>query len=424
MSVQPTTTRAPRQWVTRARVWTVVVVVLCLLSAMLAAGFESSRELAGRGLDPNGPITDRSAAVGLAGMTLAVVMIWRHRWPLQIAAIACVMPILLPLDALPALICLAGIIRRRPWREAGVAGVLVFVAAWRSIWQDGRGTTDDTSFWHSLCGAADGQPIRWWVVTIIAVVLLTVTVAIALMMRSRTDLEHSRRKQAYADQRADRLGETLARQQERDRLAREVHDALGHRLSLLSIHAGALELAARDDPKLAQSATLVRQGAQQSMDDLRSLLTVLRQPGDADVADAIPDLGDVAALVDESMTAGLPLVASVVVDSHVGLDPLVSRSAYRVTQELLTNARKHAYGAPMRLQVTANPEHGVEICCGNVLPPQSPIPVGDVTRLGNGLTGIIERAGQLGGRYRVWVDDHRVFRVAILLPWTREVTDG
>ncbi len=421
MTVSPPTAHAARHRVrvTRAGVWTTVVVVLCVFSAILASAYESSRELADRGLDPAAEATDRSMLFALAGLALAVLMVWRHRRPLPITAIACVLPILLPLDALPALICLAGLIRRRPWREAAAAGVLAALAVWRSVWQDGRGTTDDTSFWHSLCGAADGEPIRWWVVTVIAVVLLTVTVAIALVMRSRTDLRHSRRKQVDADQRADRLGETLARQQERDRLAREVHDALGHRLSLLSIHAGALEMAAREDPKLAASATVVRQGAQQSMEDLRSLLTVLRQPGDSDVAEAVPDLGDVSALVDESMSAGLPLVASVVVDSHADLDPLVSRSAYRVTQELLTNARKHAQGAPMRLQVTANPDHGVEICCGNVLPASSPLPAGEVHRLGNGLTGIIERADQLGGRHRVWVDDGRVFRVAILLPWTQ-----
>lgn len=417
---------ARRTWrprVTPAGVWTAVVVVSCLLSAVIAAGTTSARDLAARGLDPEADtMTGHAMLVWLVGTLLAVALIWRHRWPLPIAAAACVLPILLPLDALAALVCLGGVIRRRPWRDAVPIGALTALAVWRSVWQDGRGTDEDTSFWHIMTGA-QGHATPWWVVLIITAVLMAITVAVALVVRSRRDLASSRHKEAVADEKVERLGESLARQQERERLAREVHDALGHRLSLLSIHAGALEVAAHDDTRLASSAAVVRQGAQQSMDDLRSLLSVLRQPGDADVAASVPDLGDVSALVDESMGSGLPLVASVVVDSHQGLDPIVSRSAYRIVQELLTNARKHACGAPMRLQVTASPAHGIEMSCGNMLPPQSPIPPGEVARLGNGLTGIIERAEQLGGRHRVWVDEQRVFRVAILLPWSRgEVT--
>src|SRR5699024_10073668 len=112
--------------------------------------------------------------------------------------------------------------------------------------------------------------------------------------------------------RAEQLGDEVVRQAERERIAREVHDAIGHRLSLLSVHAGALEANTRDqDPRLAGSATLVRESAARTASDLRSLLSVLRRPDDPDLAAAVPGLDAVPGLVDESIEAGMPLVATV-----------------------------------------------------------------------------------------------------------------
>jgi len=405
--------------VTRAGAWTTVIVLCCICSSAAAIGTASSRQLVSVGQDPNGTATDRAMLVWLVGIVIAIAMIWRHRWPLQITVISAVAPILLPLDALAALVCLGGIVRRRDLKQSLPAGLLVAVAVWRSVWQDSRGTSDDTSFWHTIASPGEGHAVRWWVVLIITAVLIAVTVGISALLRSRHDLSMSRRQEERADQKAEALSETVARQQERERLAREVHDALGHRLSLLSIHAGALEVAAQDNPKLAQSAAVVRTGAQQSMEDLRSLLTVLRQPGEADVAAAVPELADVPRLVDETVAAGQSVVSSVVISTLEGLDPLVSRSAYRVVQELLTNARKHAAGMPLRLQVTANPSLGIDISAGNLIRQAAP----DAPRfnLGNGLTGLSERVEQLGGQWRVWIDESGAFRVAVLLPWTRGV---
>src|SRR5699024_6541083 len=97
-------------------------------------------------------------------------------------------------------------------------------------------------------------PLSWWVVPI--AVALTVGPAVGIGL-----LRGANRSARVADQRAERvgrqraeLGDELARQRERERIAREVHDVLGHRLSLLNLHAGALEVNAREDAQLAQSA--------------------------------------------------------------------------------------------------------------------------------------------------------------------------
>ncbi|TWP38198.1 hypothetical protein [Leekyejoonella antrihumi] len=86
---------------------------------------------------------------------------------------------------------------------------------------------------------------------------------------------------------------------------------------------------------------------------------------------------------------------------------------------MLTNARKHAPGMPVRLQVTANPTLGIDISAGNLLR-QGP-QLSRSFRLGNGLTGLSERVRRLGGNWRVWTDDGGAFRVEALLPWTRGV---
>ena len=204
---------------------------------------------------------------------------------------------------------------------------------------------------------------------------------------------------------------------ERERIAREVHDVIGHRLSLLSIHAGALEAHTRDqDERLSGSATLVRESASQTAADLRSLLEVLRRPDDPDLAEAVPGLEAVPALVDETVAHGMPLVATVVVDGAASLDVSVGRTAYRVIQELLTNARRHAPGLGVRLMVTARPDLGVTIEAANRRATQAPLTEG------NGLTGLRERVAHTGGEARIHVDDEGVLRAAVRLPWRLAAT--
>ncbi len=196
-------------------------------------------------------------------------------------------------------------------------------------------------------------------------------------------------------------------------IAQEVHDALGHRLSLLSLHAGALEVTSGDNPRVAESAALVRANAQQSMADLRSLLAMLRQPDSPDVAAAVPTLRDVPALIDETVATGVNLVSTAQLEGIGRLDETTSRSAFRITQELLTNARRHAPGIGVRVLVRATPESGVEIEVANHLPAHVALEF----RPGSGLDGIRHRVLTLGGDFRCFVDDRRVFRVAARLPW-------
>ena len=394
------------------RTW-LVYLPLCTMSSSLAlAAFEYRRG----GYDVEGVMSNLAVGVWLIAMAAAVSLAWRRRFPELVALGTGVLTLVLPIDPVAALIAFGSMMVRRVDRVTVGLGVLVTAATGVSTWRDSRGTTIDSSFWQlfrSSDKSATFAPLPWWVVALITVAVVGAVVGMALLLRSRSSLTQA--QLAVAEQRAtvDHLSDEVGRQAERERIAQEVHDALGHRLSLLSLHAGALEVTSGDNPGVAESAALVRANAQQSMADLRSLLAMLRQPDSPDVVATVPRLDDVPALIDETVSTGVNIVSTVQLEALARLDDTTSRSAFRVTQELLTNARRHAPGIGVRVAIRATPELGVEIVVGNHLPPHVPVEF----RPGSGLDGIRTRVMALGGDFRCFVDDHRVFRVAVRLPW-------
>ncbi|GGB28757.1 two-component sensor histidine kinase [Flexivirga endophytica] len=390
-----------------------LIVMLCVGTQITTSTYAQYRTQA---------ITDQATAdatessglfilLGLVGIVAAVALVWRHRWPVWILLSISALTVALPLDAITPLFALYAVVLAvsGPWLWASIA--LATAAEFASVWRDGTGT--QVSSWaRSMFSMEDGAAFPWWLMVLETVVFVAVTVGLAMLVRSRKALRASEVKEVRSETKLHALGEEVARQAERERIAREVHDVLGHRLSLLSLHASGLELAA-DDPKLVKSAALVREGAQESMADLRSLLAVLRQPSDPDISQTLPSLIDLPQLIDESLAAGSPVAAAVFLDRGAELHDQVSRAAYRITQELLTNARRHAPGAPVRLQIDGGPDRGVQISTAN----RAPDPTDRAIRPGNGLTGMHERVQQAGGESWVWVDDEGAFRTLVRLPW-------
>lgn len=407
-------------------VGSVLVFVTCFLSATMAVSLGSTR---GGHVLPDGTVepTGWWVLVWLVGIALAVAMMWRRRWPVHLAIASGVVPVLLPLDPMPALISLSTVILRLRGRMVYRLGALLMCATFVSVWRDTRGATSEESFWRLVIDPTDGPPreIAWWVPVLITLLLVVATAGIAVLRRSLADLDLSRVQGEASRREVVSLNAEVTRQAERERLAREVHDALGHRLSLLSLHAGALEVVTEGgDERVRQSAHVVREGAQRAMDDLRSLLEMLRRPDARDAAAPLLTLSDVPSLVDESVAAGMSVVSTVNLEATGTLDPAVNGSAYRITQELLTNARRHAPGVPVRVLVHASPTTGIAVEVANYLlrdatPEVERRPAGTVPP-GNGLTGIRERAAQHHGEARAWVDDHGVFRAAVHLPWVPE----
>ncbi|MFF7983104.1 histidine kinase [Streptomyces sp. NPDC007901] len=253
-------------------------------------------------------------------------------------------------------------------------------------------------------------------VVIFALLLTLLVVCLGMFVRTKRQLmltlrDRARRAETEAGLRAER-----AQRLAREAIAREMHDVLAHRLTLLSVHAGALEFRP-DAPReeIARAAGVIRESAHEALQDLREIIGVLRAAdGDEAGGRPQPTLAALEALVAESRGAGM----KVVLDSHVG-DPAavpasVGRTAYRIAQEGLTNARKHAPGAEVTVRVTGTPGDGLDITVRNPAP-ETEAP--HVPGSGQGLIGLTERATLAGGRLEHRVTEDGGFEVRARLPW-------
>ncbi|MEU8813516.1 histidine kinase [Actinoplanes sp. NPDC048796] len=222
------------------------------------------------------------------------------------------------------------------------------------------------------------------------IVLLNVSlVAIGMLIRSHRQLVASWAERARQAEEGQRLRVEQARSAERERIAREMHDVLAHRISLLAVHAGALEVRRDASPEEQRAAGTIRQSAHDALEDLRTVIGMLRTPGEDRPQ---PTLGDVPALVEQSREAGAEV--DLRFDGADGVPEQVGRSAYRIVQEALTNARKHAPGAPIEVTISRTAEPGLIVEVGNPLAASGSL----IPGAGAGLTGLRERVQLVGGR--------------------------
>ncbi|GAB2976629.1 hypothetical protein GCM10027184_28400 [Saccharothrix stipae] len=205
--------------------------------------------------------------------------------------------------------------------------------------------------------------------------------------RQQAELVEAGRERIVRLERAQELVAERARLLERARIAADMHDSLGHELALIALRAGALELTADTDSTRAAAAGL-RASAVTATDRLRHTVGVLRQGVGAPVE---PPDESVEVLVERAARAGLPVVLTEVGDT-TPLSPLVDRAVHRVVQESLTNAARHAPGAPVTVEVRRSADEVLV----TVVNPADPVPPGD----GSGLAGLAERVRLLGGTLR------------------------
>jgi signal transduction histidine kinase len=228
-----------------------------------------------------------------------------------------------------------------------------------------------------------------------------------LFVRARRQLVQSLREQADG-------AANEARAAERRRIAGEMHDVLAHRLSLLSVHAGALEFNS-DAPaeEVAKAAGVIRESARAALEDLRDVIGVLREDtGESLTQPPQPTLADLAALVEESRAAGMRITARIEL-GDAAPPAALGRTAYRITQEALTNARKHAPGAAVTLTVDAS-DSDVRIEVRSL----APVAVASVPLpgAGTGLIGLAERVTLANGELEHGVDPDGAFVLRARLP--------
>ncbi|WP_298891394.1 histidine kinase [uncultured Serinicoccus sp.] len=296
-----------------------------------------------------------------------------------------------------------------------------------TVWfvRDALGPTPASSLvrFFSSTETVQTDPVDFnvYAASVVYLVVIVLPVVVGFWLRARHEIDDTRHEVEVERATAGALSAELSRQGERELIAREVHDVIGHRLSLLVLHAGGIEVAAGDDPELRNSARAVRDNAQRAMDDLRSLVGVLRDPvagaSDAPLSPvSVRSLAQLSSVIDDMADAGVPVASTVFLHSADQADPVLAHSVYRIVQELLTNARKHAPTELVRLQVSGGPGEGIRIESSNPTSARVPVLAG-VEGLGSGLRGIDERVEILGGTSEVSTDGGR-FRVTVTLPWS------
>jgi signal transduction histidine kinase len=325
---------------------------------------------------------------------------------------------LIGMDYLLMLIGTHQLVRRGTRRQAGLsaiaAAIVLAFTVIRDSLRDPLNTVVGALFvpMDSDPGitSADALVTRGTTASVLALLALAcygLSVGIGYLLRAN-------RRAALERGRATDAREELARRGERDRLARELHDSQAHRLSLMSMQASALERRA-GDAATAQAAAALRGQANEALNDMRTLVGGLRSNPRAGGAPPTAAMNGIPDLVANVRKTGTPVDAMIMVDRAKPANAVFENSVYRIVQEALTNASKHAPGTPISLSVMADPERGARIRVANPLAAVgAQVPGG-----GNGLTGIRERAQRLGGQ--VWIGPFQgEFIVDATLPWPGE----
>jgi signal transduction histidine kinase len=268
---------------------------------------------------------------------------------------------------------------------------------------------------------SDAWPyIGSWILNGIAVVVVPFLIGRGVAVR-RDLVESYRIRAEHAEaERSARAAESVLL--ERTRIAREAHDILGHKLSLLALQAGGLKLNARAGAEVVEEqAQLIEQSARGALNDLRSIIHSIEVPGahgSEQVDDSLipQDLFGIRKLVDQSVLSGATVnfVTSGLTHPEE-LPEDVARAAYRVAQECLTNAHVHAPGAPVVVSLSGSPGEKFVVEVRNTVTG----PEGNGTRIrrgGKGLPGLRERVRVVGGELMADEIDS-VFIVRARIPW-------
>lgn len=345
---------------------------------------------------------DRPTALRVADLVfgtvcLAGIWIWRRSHPVVFAVAAVAVGVFSTLAGGVGLICAFTVAEYRSWRTA--VGVSIFAAV-------------------SILPALELYPVpheeRSFFVGALATFAAT---GWGMFVRARRQLIDSMQRRLREAEQAATERAVAARRGERQRIAREMHDVLAHRLSLLAVHAGALEFhhgATADE--ITTAAGIIRSNTHEALNDLREVIDLLRE-STPDSERPQPTLTDLSALLEESTAAGLTISADVsahAIDTVDRAPASIGRTIYRVVQESLTNVRKHAPQAHVRVEVHES-DDGIDVSIHNqpsLIAPSLTTPQGS----GTGLSGVRERVSLAGGHVDFQPTADQGFRVHAWLP--------
>jgi signal transduction histidine kinase len=307
-----------------------------------------------------------------------VLVFFRRRWPVPVAVATGALSAFSGIAAGPAVLAAVSVATRRRWTQIVVVA-LVSMTAGQTVVEVQPVQSDDPSWLTFTVNAVFTAGVLGW----------------GMYIGSRRELIWTLRHRAERAESEQELRVAQARGTERARIAREMHDVLAHRISQISMHAGALSF--RDDlsaDEMRASAGVIQARAHEALTDLRGVLGVLRDAETGELLDRPqPTYADLPRLVSEARESGLNVDYDDLVQTDEPVPDVVGRTVYRIVQEGITNARKHAPGARLSIRVSGSPADGIDVWLRNPLgfgPSAAP-------GAGLGLVGLSERAELRGG---------------------------
>ncbi|WP_424889620.1 sensor histidine kinase [Streptomyces sp. XH2] len=323
----------------------------------------------------NGPKPGLDLGVSLAS---AVALLWRRRFPLTVFAVT--LPgIYIGYIWFAPMIALYTVATLRTDRRLLVGAAALLTAA------------HFLPYPISHLSFADRRDVALQFVD--ACVTAATPVALGLLTRTRRELGARLDELTRSRAREDRLLADQVLATERARLAREMHDVVAHQVSLISLQAGAVQISTGDE-QAREGARRIRELSVRTLEELRHMVGILRAAGaDTEELTPQPRLADLPRLIELS---ALDVTYENACDPGAARSEAVERAAFRTVQEALTNARKHAPGARVRVRLAEDAAETllVEIRNG---PPDAAVPAPGLPGGGHGLVGLRERAQSLGG---------------------------
>ncbi|MGE4427928.1 MAG: sensor histidine kinase [Solirubrobacteraceae bacterium] len=335
----------------------------------------------------------------IVGAVMCLALWWRRRWPVALALVHVVIG---TFGSAAAGSGVVAIFTLAVHREAAITLTVTAL-------------TMASAFAYIEVHPDPEVPYLASVITIVTV--LGMLAAWGMFIRARRQLVASLRGRVERAEAEQELRADGARADERARIAREMHDVLAHRISLLSMHAGALEFRRDATPdEVARAAGVIRQSAHQALEDLRGVIGVLRDRDMDDPTRPQPTVRDLPALLEESRATGTRVHDRIAVARIDDVPDALGRNAYRIVQEGLTNARKHATGTTVTVTLEGGPDDGLIVAVANpapVRPPDGP----PLPGAGTGIVGLGERVVLAGGRLEHGPTPDGGFRLRAWLPW-------
>lgn len=334
------------------------------------------------------------------GIAASLALVGRRRAPIVVGAVAAAAGAASVTAGVAVLFSIYAVASRRPVKVAIALAAVNLAVSGRFL----RVPTEE---------------LHWALAYLLSAALYAAVIGWAVYGRTRQTLLATFRERAERAEAERALLTEQARAAERTRIAREMHDALGHRISLLALHAGGLEVRPDRPPaEIAETGRLLSTTAHEALEDLRSVIGVLRDGSAVDApSSTLPAFDDLPRLVAASRAAGAVIGMTVEVDPDVEVPVALGRDVYRIVQEALTNVARHAPGSATVLDVRGRPGEGLSVAVRNqVVATAAADEVPASTGGGAGLIGLAERVDLAGGRFTAGRCGDE-FVVEARLPW-------